>query len=59
MPTKFYYTCAVCEEECFSTRPDTDARNELAKDFPDIPTSECAIVCDDCYKLVMGTADAH
>jgi len=44
------YTCAVCGETFDSGWSDEEAKAELEEDFPDHDITECAIVCDGCYK---------
>ena len=29
------------------------AETELRQNFGNVPLSECAIICDDCYKIIM------
>jgi hypothetical protein len=49
--------CAYCGEEFEPTDDETwddvKAHAELEQNFPGVPIEECAVVCDDCFKVMM------
>jgi hypothetical protein len=50
------YTCALCGKEFESTWSDEEDRDEKERLWSDIPENEpdfFAVVCDDCYRIVM------
>lgn len=48
------YKCAECEGVFTSERSDEDAQAEAEALHPDVPMCGMMIVCDDCYKRIMG-----
>lgn len=54
--TKDTYQCAMCKTVFETGWTDEEATAELGDQFPGHDKSNCDVVCDDCYKLVMGTA---
>jgi hypothetical protein len=46
------YKCAVCGETYEKGIPDEEARAEQHDLFPGVADEDCAIVCDDCFKLM-------
>jgi hypothetical protein len=51
------YQCSMCGgifEEGWS---EEEATAELGETFPGASKASCAVVCDDCYKQVMGWAE--
>jgi hypothetical protein len=51
------FTCVVCRKTFTEGWSEEEAMAELAKNFPDVPLSECEILCEDCYRA-MGFGDA-
>lgn len=47
------YTCAECGGTFTTDWSDEEALDELEDNFS-VPPEQCAVVCDDCYKLIMG-----
>ena len=47
------YICSICKNEYEKKWSDEEAIEEMNDNFGDIPTSDCGIVCDDCYKKMM------
>lgn len=43
------YECYLCHEIFLKGLSDHEAEKEHKKDFPNIPVTECEVVCDDCY----------
>ena len=52
----FHYICAQCGGRYKSAWTEEEAVAEAAREFPglDVNSSRAAIVCDDCYRLLMG-----
>lgn len=50
------YRCAGCGKTFTGLWSDEEAQAELQAEFPGIQSASCEIVCDDCYRLMMGTA---
>lgn len=48
------YRCSMCLEICDKKQSEEEALAELARDFPGFTQAESDIVCDDCYRMVMG-----
>lgn len=48
------YTCARCDGEFTSDWSDEEAKAEHEDNFGYQPGAEACVVCDDCYRLVMG-----
>jgi hypothetical protein len=50
--------CAQCGEEFHPTDNqrwnDDKARDELEQKFPGVALEDCAMVCEDCYRLLMS-----
>jgi len=55
------YVCGACKKTLsFIEGADEKAHKEAEEKFPDTPTDEYAIICDDCYKNIvraMNTGD--
>jgi len=47
------YQCTMCRE-IFDKEPEDEALAELELEFPGFTPTECGLVCDDCFKMVMG-----
>jgi len=47
MPDTF--TCARCKKVLPSVWSDEEAIAEKDKLFPDVPTENCVVVCDECF----------
>lgn len=55
MTTKGHrYKCAECGGVFEAEWSDEEAQAELKETFGDVPLSACDVVCDDCYKKIMG-----
>ena len=56
------YQCAACggvyEKVQDDEWNDDLARAETVSTFGPVPETECEVVCDDCYRKMMGLADA-
>ena len=48
------YRCANCGGVFEKTWSDEDAIAEMKDNFGDLPESERAVVCDDCFHAIMG-----
>jgi hypothetical protein len=48
------YICSNCGEKYKYGWSDEEARAEKERDFSDVPFDKCVVVCDDCYKKIMG-----
>jgi DNA-directed RNA polymerase subunit RPC12/RpoP len=48
------YTCAQCNQEFETDWTDEEASLEFDQSFEGSDIRNAAIVCDDCYKLIMG-----
>ena len=49
------YTCSMCGETYERPISDEEAFEETKENFgSSVQPEDCAIVCDDCYKKVMG-----
>ncbi len=48
------YTCTKCGETFLKASPEEKTEEELHENFGDVPLDKCALVCDDCYKIIMG-----
>ena len=46
------FRCANCDGVFTKKWSDEEAQAELAERFPNRNVEDCAIVCDDCYKLM-------
>lgn len=47
------FTCAGCGANCISSSEDGEAEKEFHDNFPTEPLNQsCAIICDNCYKIV-------
>lgn len=53
------YTCAMCGNTYTKAWSDEEAKAELEENFPDFEADACDIMCDDCYKRVMGGSSEH
>ena len=53
------YKCAVCKGVFEETRPDEEAMAECISHFGNISKSDCAVVCDDCYKKIDQANHPH
>jgi hypothetical protein len=51
------YECAACGGVFEKGWSDEEAEDEVAATFPGHAMTECALVCDDCYRQ-MGYGDA-
>lgn len=49
------YQCARCRRTFSKGWSDEQAETELGENFPGFSTAHCALVCDDCYQLFMGS----
>ena len=43
------YTCAVCGNIYYKTRPESETLEEMEALWGKIPAEERAVVCDDCF----------
>lgn len=48
------YTCDSCHEVFEEGWTDEEASAEFCKSFPEHDIRDAAVVCDDCYKMLMG-----
>jgi hypothetical protein len=48
------FKCAHCGGEFQKEWSDEERAAEKDNLFPDVPVEECVVVCDDCFKLLMG-----
>jgi DNA-directed RNA polymerase subunit RPC12/RpoP len=49
------YRCARCKKVFKKALSDTEAENQLGKEFGDeFITEDCDLVCDDCFKEMFG-----
>ena len=55
-PSPETYTCAACAGVFEKGWSDDEAEAELADAFPGFDTTECDLVCDDCYAEFVGAA---
>jgi hypothetical protein len=46
------YTCELCHQTFDSDWPDEEAAKECEALFGQVPMSDCAIVCDDCFQMI-------
>ena len=51
------YKCAVCQNVYEKGQTDEEAQVELENNFGHFELEECDIVCDDCYKIIMPSAN--
>lgn len=51
------YRCARCGGVYAKTWPDEAAEIEKTALFGPIPLSACDVVCDDCFRRIMGDPD--
>jgi DNA-directed RNA polymerase subunit RPC12/RpoP len=47
------YICEKCGGKFLSAWAEQAAESERRRNFPDTPTAECVMVCDDCFKILM------
>jgi Fe2+ or Zn2+ uptake regulation protein len=47
------FTCAKCGEFFESAWTQEEAMTEKNRDWAGVPFTECVIVCDGCYRVVM------
>ena len=50
------YTCSLCGEVFEKGWTDEEAMEESSKQWGDQPPEELEVVCDDCYRKMMGLA---
>jgi len=50
------YTCAACDGVFSFDWTEEEALAEKEKNWGDMPIEDMAIVCDDCYREMMGLA---
>lgn len=55
MLTEEEFTCGMCQGTFTKSRSDDEAEAEKTALWGDIPLSECAVVCGDCFEA-MGLA---
>jgi hypothetical protein len=48
------YECAMCKKVFKKGLTDADAEKEFETTFPNTKKEDCELVCDDCYKTIMG-----
>lgn len=48
------FTCAICGETFEKENTEEEALDELEKNFGTRDTSECEIVCTECYEYALG-----
>jgi len=48
------YTCAMCGGTFEKAWSDDEARAEFAEEFPEASGDDAEVVCDDCYRQMMG-----
>lgn len=53
------YKCAICGGVFDKDWSEEEALAQKEKVFPGKPLAECDLVCDDCYKMVMGNEEAQ
>jgi hypothetical protein len=53
------YTCAYCGGTFNKGWSDEEAMAEQEEAFPDVNLSDCAMVCDACYKRIMHWKEDH
>lgn len=46
------FTCARCGKTYPKAWSEEEAMAELAELFPGVAVEECAVVCDDCHRLM-------
>jgi hypothetical protein len=51
------FRCALCGGEFRKAWPEDEALEEQREVFGEVPDEERAVVCDDCYRRVMGDFD--
>ncbi len=54
--------CASCGESYHTATNEGAMRDELAENaqkYPGFDTDELVVVCDDCYKQIMGIVEEH
>ena len=49
------YKCAKCGGIFQNDWSEKGALLEQSENFPGVGVEDCEVVCDDCYKLLMGT----
>jgi len=49
------YNCAYCGAKQKRISSEEEMRKELKETFGDIDPSECSIVCDECWQVMMNT----
>lgn len=60
MPELKFYTCSLCGGTFqFDPQDDAEALADMARDFPGVPMEEMTVVCEDCYKRLMGPHKAR
>lgn len=52
--SKNEFTCYACSETFEKGWSDEEAMAEFGSTFPSADLEECSVVCDDCYKKIMG-----
>ena len=53
------YQCAACDGVFGKCRSDEEAAAERDENFPDLEPEDEAVVCDDCYRKMMGLPTLH
>lgn len=53
------FQCSNCHGIFPKGLSDEEAEAQRAKEFPDIPSSEMVVVCDDCYEKMKAYFEAH
>ena len=48
------YRCAICGGIFEKGQSEEAAQEEMKHNFPDVDKEDCDMVCDDCYKEIMG-----
>jgi hypothetical protein len=48
------YQCSSCGEVYEKGWTDDEATAEREENFPGFTEADCAIICDDCYQMMMG-----
>lgn len=51
------FRCAICGGVFTKGWTDEEALAEMNRDFPDFVAEQCDVVCDECYRDIMG--DGH
>ena len=48
------FQCSICNEIYEKEWTEEEALQELDENFPGYSKDDCGIVCDDCYKKIIG-----